>query len=408
MSHILEFFLPIYFFALTGTYALLQNLQALGVASIWHGPFIDLQGTVKILSGAYFLFILLVFLVNIVAATALSSRLSVFLVAAWLFPCLLHSFGVYSFIPVIPERYTIGSGGPDQLGLPEGALINAIVVVVLSWSIATISLHVTKAKKKFKSFFDHIWYLFGLSAIVFYVSDQGSVGPSIELAHSKKVLESSFERIDGELRRLNSKCNNELSSRYQSLCSWSGDALLYIERFGNKNDVEITLSPAPTIEDIFMYAEKKGINSEDIKGEIAQYNIEECKISPYCSSLGIELNSHPGLIEGDVGLYSRYALSVEAIMPTITRHWKIMISTKEKMEENQQKENRRWVVLVFVFSVLIGVKVANSSRELFGGRESSFYRVGTSKAFEKIYGLLLLIFGLFHNFFNKALQRTSR
>ena len=139
MSHILEFFSPIYFFALTGTYALLQNLEALGVASIWHGPFIDLQGTVKILSGGYFLFILLVFLVNIVAAAALSSRLSVFLVAAWLSPCLLHSFGVYSFTPVIPERYTIGSGGPDQLGLPEGALINAIVVVVLSWKVKKVT-----------------------------------------------------------------------------------------------------------------------------------------------------------------------------------------------------------------------------------------------------------------------------
>jgi len=83
---IVDFLSPIYFIALTGSYALLQNLQALGIASIWHGPFIDLQGTINIISGGYFLFLLLLCLVNVVSSVALSNKLSLILLLLWLSP----------------------------------------------------------------------------------------------------------------------------------------------------------------------------------------------------------------------------------------------------------------------------------------------------------------------------------
>ncbi|WP_312341213.1 hypothetical protein [Stutzerimonas nitrititolerans] len=408
MNPILEFLTPIYFFALTGSYALLQNLQALGVTSIWHGPLIDLQGTISVISGGYFLFLLFSCLLSVAASAALSPRLSIAFLFIWLSPCILHSVGIYSFKPIVPEKYTIGYGGPDQLGLPEGAFINSITIVIISWSIATITLHAFRAGKRFKSFFDHIWYLFGISAVVFYVTDQSKIGPSSELSQAKSILQSSFSRLDDEFRRLNSGCAYSSYSAYPNLCAWSNSSLNYIERFGNMNYVEVTISSPPTIDELLLLASKQGISDESIKDDIARFNSNECKAPAHCRSLSVELNSHPDLINGDVGIYTKYALSAEAVMPTITRQWKNLTKLKDEMKELDRKENRRWVLLVFVLSILIGIKVSNSSRELFGGRDTSIYRKRVSLVFKSINTLLSKFICIVRNVLKKALQRTSR
>ncbi|WHI48165.1 hypothetical protein ACJJIK_02170 [Microbulbifer sp. ZKSA006] len=408
MEAILDFLSPIYFIALTGSYALLQNLQALGITSIWSGPYIDLPGTINIISGGYFLFLLLLCLVNVISSVALSSRFALALFAAWLSPCILHSFGVYTVEPVVPERFTIGSGGPDQMGLPEGALINSITVVVLSWSIATITLHAFRAGKSFKSFFDHIWYLFGVSAIVFYVSDQSTVGPSNELSQAKSNLYTSLSRLDNELRRLNNGCAGNLKKEYQDLCLWSEESKNYIDRYRNMNDVEVTLTSAPNIDEILSLSRNQNISAVNLKAEIERYNTNNCKTSAYCSSLSVDLNRHPGLLKGDVNPYTKYALSIEAIMPTITREWSKFKEIKNKINGKSTKENKRWVILVFVFSILIGIKVSNSSRELFGGREESIYRKTLFTTIKNIKTNSSKLIDLAGKAFNKALQRTSR
>jgi hypothetical protein len=405
MDAILDFLSPIYFIALTGSYALLQNLQALGITSIWSGPFIDLQGMINIISGGYFLFLLVICLINVTSSVALSNRLSCGLLLLWLSPCILHSAGLYTIKPIVPDTFTIGSGGPNQMGLPEGALVNSIAVFILSWSIATITLHAFRADKRFKSFFDHIWYLFGVSAIVFYVSDQSAVGPFTELTQARSALHSSFSRLDSELRRLNENCINDSYSDYEGLCSWSKESKNYIERFRNMNDVEITLSAAPNIEEILSLSRDQGVSIDYLKAEIDRFNTDECKMSAYCSSLGIELNSHPGLLNGDVNLYAKYALSVEAIMPTITREWDRFNKIKNEVDGRSANENRRWVILVFILSVLIGIKVANSSRELFGGRTSSIYKKSFMGVMKYIGKKTSNLIGSIRSAFNKALQR---
>ncbi|MEZ9525949.1 hypothetical protein [Enterovibrio norvegicus] len=405
---ILDFLSPIYFIALTGSYALLQNLQALGITSIWNGLFIDLQGSISIISGGYFLFLLLLFLVNVVSSAALSNKLSLVLLVVWLSPCIFHSLDFFTIKPIVPDSFTIGSGGPDQIGLPEGALINSIAVVLLTWSISTIFLHAFRAGKRFKSLFDHVWYLFGVSAIVFYVSDQSAVVPSSELTQTRSTLNSSFSRLDNELRRLNNGCVNGSYAEYEYLCSWSEPSKNYIERFKNMNDVEVTLSTEPSVEEIFSLFKGHGVSIDYLKAEIDRYNTDNCINSAYCSSVSVELNSHPGLLKGEVNPYTKYALSLEAIMPTITREWDRLNKLMNEIDSRSAKENKRWVILIFIFSILIGIKVSNSSRELFGGRESSIYRKAFLTTIKHIGANSSKLVDSARTTFNKALQRTSR
>jgi len=311
---------------------------------------------------------------------------------------------LYTIKPIVPDSFTIGSGGPDQIGIPEGALINSIVIVLLSWSIATISLHAFRAGKRFKSFFDHIWYLFGISAIVFYVSDQNSVGPSSELTKIRSTLNSSLSRLDSELRRLNSGCVNGSYVEYKYLCSWSASSKNYIERFKNMNDVQIRLSTAPTIDEILSLSKDQGVSIKYLKAEIDRYNVDGCKVSAYCSSLGVELNNHPDLLKS---LYTKYALSLEAIMPTITMKWDRFKKISEEVDSRSTQENKRWIILVFIFSILIGIKVSNSSRELFGGREASIYRKGFLMTMKYIGKSSLKLVSSVRTLFNKAFQQRG-
>lgn len=405
---ILDFLSPIYFIALTGSYALLQNLQALGITSVWNGAFIDLQGTVNVISEVYFLFLLLLCLVNLVSSAALSNKLSLTLLFVWISPCVLHSLGLFTIRPIIPNKFTIGSGGPDQIGLPEGALINSIAVVLLSWSISTIFLHAFRTGKRFKSFFDHVWYLFGVSAIVFYVSDQSTVVSSGELTQSRSIINSSFSRLDNELRRLNNGCLNGSYTEYKYLCLWSEPSKNYIERFKNMNDVEIILSKAPNIEELLSITKDYGVNIDYLKAEIGLYNTDYCVNTAYCSSLGVELNSHPGLLKGEVNPYTKYALSLEAVMPTITREWDKFKKLMNETESKSAKENKRWIIFVFISSILIGIKISNSSRELFGGRECSIYRKGILTIIKIIGSKSSKLVNSSRTMFNKALQRISR
>jgi hypothetical protein len=98
-------------------------------------------------------------------------------------------------------------------------------------------------------------------------------------------------------------------------------------------------------------------------------------------------------------------LSVEAIMPTITREWDRFNKIKNEIDGRSANENRRWVILVFIFSVLIGIKVSNSSRELFGGRTSSIYRKSFMSVMKYIHKKTSNLIGSIRSAFNKVLQR---
>lgn len=390
-------FSPYYAIALSGTYSLLQNFQAMGWAqmSIFPGG-LGVFEAVRMISGAYLLLLPLVFLLNIVAASVLSKRLAWVLGLVWLSPCVLKMFGIQWFHAVVPEKYVIGSGGADQLGSATGALINAFVMVVIAWSISTLLLHLMRAGKRSKSAFDHLWYLLGLTAIVFYVSDNGFSSEVEHLAETNRDLSRAFTLLNGQIEREYSNCwSSGLKETQPLLCGWLGRARDYLDRASENNWVGRKYSTAPNSDELFSLSARDGADSRAVVQAIREYNDQVCSerrnANPACQTVPIELNLHPLMLDGRVSPYATYAISAEAVMPTINRKWGNSIKEQDQVNAQKSLKNKRWAYLTFLFSFLIGIKVSHASRELFGGSELPLIRSFFRRLNRRVWTLLVVV-----------------
>ncbi len=367
----LSFFEPYFMVAYSGAYSLLQNLQGLGILSIWYGPYIDLQGTIAPLSGLYFICLLLVILFNIISSFAFSRKFSFSVIAFWLLPGVFSLGGFKVFEPIIPEDYIIGSG---HLGTSGGALINALVVFVFSWSLATLCLHSWRAGKKSKATFDHIWYVFGLSALAFFVSDTGTSRHHEQLTSSKGTLLEATNILSGQLRTVSGFCEDEVFAKdFGALCVWSNSIKWYVNRISDSSFFYEQDEEKPTIEKLLSVS--SSVTSDQVARDIERLNAyctNDSKVKT-CVEIPIHLNQDPALSKGTVSIYSKYIVPINALAPTIERYWTETVKLSRKVKESEMAPHKRWMFFMLL-AFLVGIKVANSSRELFSTKDKSVYR----------------------------------
>lgn len=357
--------------AYSGAYALLQNLQGLGLLSIWYGPYIDLEGTINPLAGLYFICFLLVIFLNIISSFAFSRTFSLSVIALWLIPGLLSSVGFDVFEPIIPEDYIVGSG---HLGTSGGALINALVVFVFSWSLATLCLHSWKAGKKSKATFDHIWYVFGLSALAFFVSDTGTSRYTEQLTSSKGALLEATSILSEQIRIINELCEDKsFTTDFGTLCTWSKSVKWYVNRISDSGFFYEQDEEKPTLEKLLIASSsvEPSLVIRDID-RINAYCTDDSKLKS-CVDIPIHLNQDPAISDGSISIYSKYIVPINALAPTIERYWTETVKLSRKVKESEKAPHQRWMFFMLL-AFLVGIKVANSSRELFSIQGESVYR----------------------------------
>lgn len=378
----LSFFEPYFMVAYSGAYALLQNLQGLGWLTIWHGPYIDLDGTIKPLAGFYFICILLVIFFNIIASFVFSKKFSWIVISFWLSPGVLSLVGFEVFEPVIPEAYIIGSG---HLGTSVGALINASIVFVFSWSLATLCLHSWRAGKKSKAAFDHIWYVFGLSALAFFVLDTGTSRYNEQLTNSKEKLLEATNLLSVQISIINEYCDDEVfNTEFGTLCVWSKSINWYLNRISDSGFFYEQDEDKPTLEKLLSVS--NSVNASQVAQNIKRLNTY-CSNDPKftdCVEIPLYLNQNPAIIDGSVSIYSKYLVPISALAPTIEHYWTETVKLSRKIKKSEIAPHKRWVFFMFL-AFLVGIKVANSSRELFSMKDSSVYRTSIIKGIKYIY-----------------------
>jgi hypothetical protein len=357
----------------------MQNLQAMGWASIWQGINIDVS-IIRSMAALYLLFLPAICLLNVVAARVLSKRLATAIFVVWLLPGILSVSGLYSIRAVVPDAYIIGSGGADQLGSVQGALVNSVLLVLVSWSISTLFLHTIRAGKKSKSAFDHLWYMLGLTAVVFYVSDGNLKSIGDKTAEEESNLSSGFSLLEPQFSKISLKCRDvSFANKNQILCAWGAKVQAYIERRAEDNWVVRKYNDAPTSSVLFQLLHSQGVSEQQVISVVRDYNREYCGSANKdsdCQSIPSHINQHPGLVTGEVNLFDQYLLSVEGVLPYLQYNWNVAVKTREKYEEQKAVVNERWAYLVLLFPLFLGIKVSHSSRELFGGIERSVVRTG--------------------------------
>lgn len=75
-----------------------------------------------------------------------------------------------------------------------------------------------------------------------------------------------------------------------------------------------------------------------------------------------------------------YILPIKEIMPSIELKWQEVSRLQKEEEFIKLFPYYQWIFFMFL-SILIGIKIANSSRELFGGKLYSIYRTNLKKLF---------------------------
>ncbi|HEY0035848.1 MAG TPA: hypothetical protein VGB66_04125 [Longimicrobium sp.] len=360
-----DFLLPYVGVAFTAAYSLAQNLQALGVDSAWAGIYIDVQSMILGYGGAVLLAMALTAVLTLTAAAFVSRSLLYASVVLWAAPG-LAAIGGRIILPIEgPATFVIGEGHP---GTTWGTAYVAGLLFLFGWAALTIVMGLLNTEKKFKYAYDHIWYVAGLTAAVFFVQGMNAARSTTELDEAERTFQAASKTLYDQLRELRSICVSRGSADavYRpnaELCSWAKAAVREVWTLMNHpasfRDPELK----PTVERIA----SAGCTDDDsgcaarILARIAEYNRELCKPAdpaPACSELPFELTRFAKLS------FDHYALNPEAIVPTMGVYWSLSKKASEAQRELARVDHLRWVYLVF-FAAVIGGKVATATREIY-------------------------------------------
>lgn len=385
METLLLFIKPYISFSITGGHSLVQVLNTLGYLSMSNEiAYFDYKIMI-ILNAFYLIIMFFIFLINIIASFSLSNKLALFLLLAWLSPGILQVFGFVNIVPNI-TTYSIGIG---KMGNIEGAFINAFLIIILSWSISAILLHIFKLEKKFKAFYDHIWYLFGLSGLIFFIYDFDRKAHYNEVETVSKNLSSSIIILDNQMSLIKPQCKKEnFNNEFPTICGWINPAQKYIKKLDRDKEFLFIESDAPSIKSI--------LNKSNQSVDVLTYEIDKlnnlCNRNNYsiCTEIPIELNKDSKVLSGEDFIFREYILPISQLMPTIEISWKKSIELNKISKEYDEFEYKRW--LAFMLSAfLIGIKISNSSKEIFKGKDYPIYRNSLKYFFKFIWKLILKI-----------------
>lgn len=388
----LQFLTPYYSVAVSAAYSTLQNFQAIGIDSIWHGPYIELQSSLELYTGFYLILVIPpVLILSVGAGWLLSRKLAIAVTIAWLLPGVSSLLG-YQLMPVaIPGEYRIGDG---YLGLHIGTIYNVAFAFVTGWSVITVLMHLMNARAQFTNVYDHIWYPIGLVAAVFFVLSNNISTTTERLQETEQKLHQSLSILKDQFLEAERYCRigdvESVKHRpKEEFCRWVTAAYDNTRRLLDESAVgRKYMNPD------LGYFMKLGRRRSDtdswnnlIEVETKHYNQAVCadpRSTVICTEVPMHLNADPRLFDKahPVSLLQKHALALQALAPTIEYNWKQSVRENEKFREHAKSPHQQWLFFLLV-SFLAGGKVAGSTRGIFvsesarpqqAGRESGKWR----------------------------------
>lgn len=396
METFLLFLKPYIALSMTGGYSLVQVLQALEYLTTANGIALFDGRIMIIYNMIYLIGMFFIFFINIIASFSLSNKLAFFLFLAWLSPGFLQMYDLINITPNI-STYSIGTG---RIGNIDGALITSFLVVILSWSISTIVLHVFRLEKKFKAFYDHVWYLFGLSAIIFFIHDFDRASHYKDFEDVAKNLTKSINILKTQTSIVEEQCKQEnFNNEFPTICKWIKPAKSYINNLDEeKEHIFIEIKNTPSTDYIL---KKSKQSTEILSNEIERLN-NVCKQKNYsiCITIPVHLNGDTKFLNGEDSPFRGYILPISELMPTIESLWKQSLKLNQISKEYEKLPYKRWLVFILM-AFLIGIKISNSSREIFKGKQYSVYFYSLKYVFRLIWKTILKLISIFRYLYKK-------
>jgi len=361
---LLQFFQPYLTLCLLASWGLAQNLEGLGLFQYLNALPIQVSETtiypllldasvgVAILTFILTVVLATVFILSIRACFYLNKRFGCIGLILWLLPGLLSMFG---YIPDIhsvgPEMFLLGSG---YLGNPASAAANMFICLIGGWSLILI-LSSYWGKDNFKNVYDHIWYLSGLSAVLYFVMDAALPVHQKSLTDADNRIVRTLQLFHTAKASLDVLCTLSEPEKLlaPALCELTPDMFFYHLDDDMQENVRAKIEPPEWIATLASDSElARQIEALNKWACVQGYQLEHCRRIPF----GIALSTQD-INASIVFPPPSYAKKVQQLHAS-------MEEGDRRIHDIKQGYNRRYFIFL-LFAILAGGKLANTSRALF-------------------------------------------
>ncbi|ADD78103.1 Hypothetical Protein PANA_2936 [Pantoea ananatis LMG 20103] len=365
MLLIFKFTLPYFLFCNLAAWGLAQNLEGLklfhyindmpqqyggDVITPWNIS--PLHG-VKGLSDLLTIILIPIFLLNVRAAFYLNRIAGWFSLSLWCLP------GFLSLLGFVPDFHSLGPDkflyGTNFTGSTPSAAANLIICLVAGWS-AIMLISAFWKKTSFKNFYDHIWYVLGLVAALYFVVDSGLPSYKDDLSEAGEKTTLILQRYRDNAQNLYSLCKEtEVQNLAPDLCQlassvrWSSQ-----NQLDSKDMLRARIDLPDWVDRLASYPpmavqidalNKWACSPESVRGN--------------CQTLPIEMVlGHEDFEVPMVFLPSPYAKELAGLHIS-------MQTADEHIQEIERGHNGRYFVFLML-AFVAGGKLANASRSMAG------------------------------------------
>ena len=330
-------------------------------------------------------------------------------------PGFLSILGFIPNINYLPDSYGISEAG--RLGSTIGYIPLLGMGVLVGWSLALIIVDLIGLQERFRQAFDHLWYLFALLTAVFFVYELNVSGSKSDYSEKDLLSKRAHSYLLEQVKDYDTLCRKNKMDLVS--CDWAS----YIQPIINENmayhhKVYISLG-ADTVKDYYSpkWSAIDTHVTDQIRSELMAYNDVMCPVtyisknsqqyvkeSHICQTTpAIYCNARSELNGKNVDVITRpLAIANECIVPMLLMNKKQMQKRSEQLKTVKVDYSYRWLFFI-LFSVVVGLKIANSTTKLFGfDKRESYDKRRSITAFLAPFKLIWLIFALLARLLNKC------
>ncbi|WP_410706577.1 hypothetical protein [Citrobacter braakii] len=359
----IQFFLPYLTLCNLASWGLAQNLEGLGIFQYLNSqpiqigdnvvyplnlnPVIGVTSLSITLTGI----LIVVFVLNVRACFYLNKWVGGIGLLLWFLPGLLNLFG---FLPDIrsmgPDIFRFGDGFPGSM---KSAAANLLICLVSGWSIILLISSFWK-KNTFKNFYDHIWYILGLIAALYFVVDAGLPSYKADLSEADDRMVRTLKLFRAGEERLEILCPlPEVAALSPSLCALTPELRWNIPRYLDLNSTFRVKSESPNWT-------AKLTSEPTLAIEIEKLNIWTCTHPSHkslCQTVPTDTAMSIKDIDKPIAFPPpSYALSIQALHASMQK-------ADQRISEIERGHNTRYFVFL-ILAFMAGGKLANASRSM--------------------------------------------
>lgn len=377
MSNMLgAFFEPYIAYAFVVSSALLKNTEAVFGGLLFRGIYLDatlpLAGFAAIALGA----MLLAAISSTIASAALSKRwLLPFVAILWIAPGLVGciSPGWHKSILAVDAHYVVGGApGVRPVGSLTELLASYFLMFCLGWALSSLVFVILRSGKRFRLVFEHLWLIAGLGAAGFLLLETESAILAEKITETDREVTVAASVLSEQMEAVHRRCGAE-SSRWHmnyripdGICKWAIGARHYpndikTRPYWSRQEANFESYLGGTKDANWLVVAQQKLDLEKLNNAFCQGYMPatECRHLP--DFLESSLYSK-GLIPDLIG--PGRIVTIEPLFKLIHMQLIFMEGLVEQKRQEAALRNKRWLYFFF-FSVLVGIKAATVTREIF-------------------------------------------